>query len=66
MHLDLFLRVRRDRFNLAIRLRLLASAAAVISIIIMVAGTVPGDPIDPGSFPLIVITARPAHWQPAH
>ena len=55
MRLDFFLRVRRDRFNLAVRLRLMAGAAAAVSVIVLVTQADPAGLIDLRRLPSILI-----------
>jgi hypothetical protein len=55
MRLDLLLRVRQDRFNLAIRLRVLAGAAAVASVIVLVTQAGPADLVDLRRLPLVLV-----------
>ncbi len=71
MRLDLFLRVRRDRINLAIRLRLIAGGAIIVSIALALTGFAPHYLAELHQQPLIVIApAAPvppaaASWWPA-
>ena len=63
MHLDLFLRFRREHFNFSVRLRLLAGAAAIASIIAVAAELTLDAPLDLRHLPLIVIApGQPANW----
>lgn len=63
MRLDLFLRFRRDHLNFSIRLRVLAGAAALASMIAVIAELALDEPPALPRLPLIVITpALPANW----
>lgn len=63
MRLDLFLRFRRDRLNFSIRLRVLAGAAALASIVAVIAELALDEPLDLPRLPLIVVApGLPANW----
>lgn len=55
MRLDLFLRFRRDQMNFSVRLRLLAGAAAITSVIAVTAELTLDEPFDLRHLPVIVI-----------